>query len=50
MLQRLLKWAETALLRHGTNPRTLVFLAFLSVFDGFVPLLLPLNVKARAAC
>jgi len=39
ILQRLLKWAETALLRHGTKPRTLVFLAVLSVFDGFVPLL-----------
>jgi len=39
LLQRLLKLAETALLRHGTEPRALVFLALLSVFDGFVPML-----------
>jgi len=29
--------AETALLRHGTQPRTMFFLATLSVFDGFIP-------------
>jgi hypothetical protein len=39
MVQRLLKLAQTALLRHGTEPRTLAFLALLSVFDGFVPML-----------
>ena len=31
--------AETALLRHGTQPRTIFFLATLSAFDGFVPML-----------
>ena len=31
--------AETALLRHGTQPRTMFFLATLSVFDGFIPML-----------
>ena len=30
--------AETALLRHGTQPRTMFFLATLSVFDGFIPM------------
>ena len=39
LLQGLLKLAQTTLLRHGTEPRTLVFLAVLSVFDGFVPML-----------
>lgn len=39
MLRRLLQLAQTALLRHGTEPRTLVFLALLAVFDGFVPML-----------
>ncbi|MDH4482676.1 MAG: hypothetical protein QE279_08200 [Rhodoferax sp.] len=39
MLGRLLKLAQTALLRHGTEPRALVVLALLSVFDGFVPML-----------
>jgi hypothetical protein len=39
LLQRWLKWAQPTLLRHGTELRTLVFLALLSVFDGFVPML-----------
>ena len=39
MLRRLLKLAQTAMLRHGTEPSTLVFLALVSVFDGFVPML-----------
>ena len=30
---------ETALLRHGTQPRTIYFLAALSAFDGFLPML-----------
>ena len=37
-IRRLLHLAETALLRHGTQPRTLFFLAALSVLDGFVPM------------
>jgi len=36
-IRRLLHLAETALLRHGTQPRTMFFLATLSVFDGFIP-------------
>jgi hypothetical protein len=38
-LRRLLFLAETALLRHGTLPRTILFLAALSALDGFVPVL-----------
>jgi hypothetical protein len=37
-IRRLLHLAETALLRHGTQPRTMFFLAALSVFDGFIPM------------
>jgi hypothetical protein len=37
-IRRLLHLAETALLRHGTQPRTMFFLATLSVFDGFIPM------------
>jgi hypothetical protein len=37
-IRRLLQLAETALLRHGSQPRTMFFLATLSVFDGFVPM------------
>jgi hypothetical protein len=36
-IRRLLHLAETALLRHGTQPRTMFFLVTLSVFDGFIP-------------
>jgi hypothetical protein len=36
-IRRLLHLAETALLRHGTQPRTMFFMATLSVFDGFIP-------------
>ena len=38
-IRRLLNLAETFLLRHGNQPRTMLFLATLSAFDGFVPLL-----------
>ena len=38
-IRRLLHLAETALLRYGTQPRTMFFLAALSVLDGFVPML-----------
>ena len=47
MLRRLLKLAQTAMLRHGTEPSTLVFLALVSVFDGFVPML-PVEVFVLA--
>jgi hypothetical protein len=36
---RLLRVAETALFRHGTQPRTLFFLAAFSALDGFIPML-----------
>ena len=35
---RLFRFAETALLRHGTQPRTIFFLAALSALDSFVPM------------
>ena len=38
-IRRLFRLAETALLRHGTQPRTMFFLAALSAFDGSVPIL-----------
>lgn len=38
-IKRLRHLAETALLRHGTQPRTLFVLATLSAFDSFVPML-----------
>ena len=39
IFRRLLHLAETALLRHGAQPRTLFFLAAFSAFDSFVPML-----------
>lgn len=36
---RLLRVAETALFRHGTQPRTLFSLAAFSTLDGFIPML-----------
>ena len=39
ILRRLLHSAETALLRHGAQPRTIFFLATLSAFDSFIPML-----------
>ena len=38
-IRRFFRLAETALLRHGTQPRTIYFLAALSAFDGFLPML-----------
>ena len=38
-ISRLFRLVEAALLRHGTQPRTMFFLAALSAFDGFVPML-----------
>jgi hypothetical protein len=39
ILRHVLHLAETALLRHGTQPRTMFLLAALSALDGFVPML-----------
>ena len=38
-IRRFFRLAETALLRHGTQPRTIYFLAAVSAFDGFLPML-----------
>ena len=46
---RLLHFAETALLRYGTQPRTMFFLAALSALDGFVPML-PAEAFVVALC
>jgi len=39
IFRRLLHLAETVLLRYGAQPRTIFFLATLSAFDSFVPML-----------
>ena len=39
ILRRLLHLAETALLRHGAQPRTIFFLAGFSALDSFFPML-----------
>ena len=46
---RLLRLVEAALLRHGTQPRTMFFLAALSALDGFVPML-PAEAFVVAMC
>ena len=48
-IRSLLHLAETALLRHGTQPRTMFFLAALSALDGFFPLL-PAEAFVVALC
>jgi membrane protein YqaA with SNARE-associated domain len=49
ILQRLFQGFETALLRHGTEPRTILFLALFSVLDGFLPML-PAEMFVLALC
>ena len=46
---RFFHFAESALLRHGTQPRTMFFLAALSALDGFVPML-PAEAFVVALC
>ena len=48
-IRRLLHFAETALLRYGTQPRTIFFLAALSALDGFIPML-PAEAFVVALC
>lgn len=48
-LQRLFQRVETALLRHGTEPKTIFLLAVLSVFDGFLPMM-PAEMFVLALC
>ena len=46
---RFFHFAESALLRHGTQPRTIFFLAALSALDGFIPML-PAEAFVVALC
>ena len=48
-IRLLLQFAETALLRYGTQPRTIFFLAALSALDGFIPML-PAEAFVVALC
>ena len=48
-IRRLLQFAETSLLRYGTQPRTIFFLAALSALDGFIPML-PAEAFVVALC
>jgi membrane protein YqaA with SNARE-associated domain len=47
--QRLFQRIETALLRHGTEPKTIFLLAIFSVLDGFLPML-PAEMFVLALC
>ena len=49
ILRPLFERAETALLRHGTEPRTILFLAVFSVLDGFLPML-PAEIFVLSLC
>ncbi|MCF8148545.1 MAG: hypothetical protein K9J50_08320 [Sulfuritalea sp.] len=49
LLQRFFQWVETTLLRHGTEPITIFFLAVFSVLDGFLPML-PAEMFVIALC
>ena len=48
-LQRLFQRVETALLRHGSEPKTIFLLAVFSVLDGFLPML-PAEMFVLALC
>jgi membrane protein YqaA with SNARE-associated domain len=47
--QRLFQRVETALLRHGSEPKTIFLRAVLSVLDGFLPML-PAEMFVLALC
>ncbi len=47
--QRLFQRIETALLRHGTEPKTIFLLAIFSILDGFLPML-PAEMFVLALC
>ena len=49
ILRPLFKRAETALLLHGTEPRTIFFLGVFSVLDGFLPML-PAEIFVLVLC
>jgi membrane protein YqaA with SNARE-associated domain len=47
--QRLFQRVETALLRHGSEPKTIFLLTVFSVLDGFLPML-PAEMFVLALC
>lgn len=47
--QRLFQQVETALLRHGSEPKTIFLLAVFSILDGFLPML-PAEMFVLALC
>jgi membrane protein YqaA with SNARE-associated domain len=49
LLQRFFQRVETLLLRHGTEPKTIFWLAVFSVMDGFLPML-PAEMFVLALC
>ena len=49
LLQRFFQRVETLLLRHGTEPKTIFWLAVFSVVDGFLPML-PAEMFVLALC
>jgi len=49
LLQRFFQRVETLLLRHGTEPKTIFWLAVFSVLDGFLPML-PAEMFVLALC
>ena len=48
-MKRIFQRIESALLRHGTQPQTIFFLAVLSVLDSFLPVL-PAELFVIALC
>ncbi len=49
IFQRLVQRVENALLRHGSEPKTIFLLAVFSVLDGFLPML-PAEMFVLALC
>lgn len=47
--QRLFQRVETAVLRHGSEPKTIFLLAVFSILDGFLPML-PAEMFVLALC
>ena len=49
LFQRLFRRIETAVLRHGAEPKTIILLATFSILDGFLPML-PAELFVLALC
>lgn len=49
LFQRLFRRIETAVLRHGAEPKTIFLLATFSILDGFLPML-PAELFVLALC